>query len=269
MPEVPDPLPPYDLVDDSFPVPQLPGRVIPGADDDEVHGALGADLLLQANNCVRAHGSFHLALSGGSTPLPFYRCLMVDPRFRQLPWERTHLWVVDERCVPPDDERCNFLHIRETIVEHVDIPPHQVHPVDAHLPGAAAAYERTLKECLAWREVGHDRLDFVLLGMGEDGHTASLFPRSPALLERAALVADNAGPTVTPPARVTMTYRLLNASRLVAVLVTGVKKHATLRRVAAAGADEAPALPILGISPTGGELRWYLDRAACTGVAPV
>lgn len=256
---------PYDLVDDSFPVPALPGRVVTGIDADDVHGALGADLLLQATNCVRAHGDFHLALSGGSTPLPFYRCLMVDPRFRQLPWERTHLWIVDERCVPPDDERCNFLHIRETIVEHVDIPPQQVHPVDAHLPGAAAAYDRALRETLAWREPGHDRLDFVLLGMGDDGHTASLFPHSPALAEPDALIVANDGPAVTPPPRVTMTYRLLNASRFVAVLVLGARKHAALERVAKAGPEDADRLPIRGITPTGGELRWYLDRAACTG----
>jgi 6-phosphogluconolactonase len=256
---------PYDLVDDSFAVPALPGRVVTGIDADDVHGALGADLLLQATNCVRAHGDFHLALSGGSTPLPFYRCLMVDPRFRQLPWERTHLWIVDERCVPPDDERCNFLHIRETIVEHVDIAPQQVHPVDAHLPGAAAAYDRALRETLAWREPGHDRLDFVLLGMGDDGHTASLFPHSPALAEPDALVIANDGPAVTPPPRITMTYRLLNASRFVAVLVLGARKHAALERVAKAGPEDADRLPIRGIAPTGGELRWYLDRAACTG----
>jgi len=249
---------PYDLVDDSFPVPALPGRVVTGVDADDVHGSLGADLLLQANNCVRAHGDFHLALSGGSTPLPFYRCLMVDPRFRQLPWERTHLWVVDERCVEPDDDRCNFLHIRETIVEHVDIPPQQVHPMDAHHPGAAEAYDRALRETLAWREVGHDRLDYVLLGMGDDGHTASLFPHSPALEVADRLACFNRGPAVTPPDRVTMTYTLLNGARFVGALVVGRKKAAMINRIAN-GIDTPREIPIKGIAPVGGEFRWYLD----------
>jgi len=252
---------PYDLVDDSFPVPALPGRVVTGVDADDVHGSLGADLLLQANNCVRAHGDFHLALSGGSTPLPFYRCLMVDPRFRQLPWERTHLWVVDERCVEPDDDRCNFLHIRETIVEHVDIPPQQVHPMDAHRPGAAEAYDRALRETLAWREVGHDRLDFVLLGMGGDGHTASLFPHSDALRVDDRFACFNRGPQVTPPDRVTMTYPLINSARFIGILVLGKKKAHMVHRIAT-GAETAAEIPIKGIAPVGGEFRWYLDAAA-------
>ncbi len=258
---------PYDIVDDSFSAPALPGRVVASPTADDVFSALGADLLVHANNCVRAYGDFHLALSGGSTPMPFYQCLMVDPRFRQFPWERTHLWMVDERCVDPDDDRCNFKHIRETIVEHVDIAPHQVHPMNAQCPGAASAYDALLRETLAWRERGHDRLDFVLLGMGSDGHTASLFPHSPALHEASAFVAHNDGPTVTPPARVTMTYPFLNASRFLAVLVIGQAKHQTLCRVANAQRSDASQWPIRGIAPVGGELQWYLDRAACTGTS--
>lgn len=249
-----------------LPKPDLPGTVVVRESADETLDPLAADLLFQAKGCVRAFGDFHLALSGGSTPEPLYRRLMYDPNYRDLPWKRTHLWIVDERRAPLDDDRSNFKMIRETIVLHSDIPAEQVHPIEAMSDTADVDYEAELKEHLGWREKGHDRLDFVLLGMGGDGHTASLFPRSPALESGERLVVMNSGPTVTPPDRVTMTYKMLNASRFVGVLVVGEKKRAAMVKVAAAKGrrrELTPELPILGVMPLAGELRWYLDRGAC------
>jgi 6-phosphogluconolactonase len=245
--------------------PALPGTVVVRESADEVIDAIAADLFMQARNCVRTFGDFHLALSGGSTPEPLYRRLMYDPGFRELPWKRTHLWLVDERRVPPDDDRSNFKMIRETIVMHSDIPREQVHPINTGAAAPAVEYEAALRESLAWREKGHDRLDFVVLGMGEDGHTASLFPHSPALGVEDRLVTMNSGPRVTPPERITMTYNLINASRFIAILITGEKKRPALERVLSrdggrAGREE---LPILGVAPLAGELRWYLDKPAC------
>lgn len=254
------------------PTPALPGTVIVREDEEHLHAALGSDLLVHAHNCVRRFGDFHLALSGGSTPLPFYRRLMVDPAFREFPWKRTHLWLVDERRVPLTDDRSNWKHIAELLVDHSDIPVAHAHAIDATAVDADIRYERELQQALAWREKGHDRLDFVLLGMGDDGHTASLFPRSPALQAGERLVVINTGPAVTPPDRVTLTFRAINAARLIAVLVTGAKKQSTITRVIrGGGADD---LPILGVRPVAalngddatngtGELRWYLDRQAC------
>jgi 6-phosphogluconolactonase len=254
----------YRVEEDATP-PDLPGRVTMRADAHDVHTVLAADLMIHANNCVRAFGDFHLALSGGSTPMPFYERLMVDPAYRAFPWKRTHLWIVDERRVPETDERSNFKHIAEILVDHSDIPPSQVHPMRAHEEDADKRYERELREILEWREPGHDRLDFVLLGMGDDGHTASLFPNSPALGERERLVTINDGAGVTPP-RVTMTYKLINASRFIAVLVTGAKKAPMLARVAQQK-DEPNEIPVLGVRPLGGEgateLSWYVDEDAC------
>ena len=116
---------------------------------------------------------------------------------------------------------------------------------------------------MEWRERGQDRLDYVLLGLGADGHTASLFPRSPALIEDARLIRINSGPTVVPPDRVTMTLPLINSARLVAVMVTGEAKQEIVKRLAANGHATVTDLPIRGIRPHGGVLRWYLDRAAC------
>jgi len=247
--------------------PALPGQVVLRPDTESLFSVLAADLLIHATNCVRTFGDFHLALSGGSTPMPLYRRLMVDPAYRSFPWERTHLWIVDERRVPVTDERSNYRAIAGYIVDHTDIPPAQAHPIAATEPDADTRYERELKETLAWREKGHDRLDYILLGMGADAHTASLFPHSPALGERSRFVAINAGPTVTPPDRVTMTFPLINASRFISILVTGEGKRDTIARVAA-GAGEVEDLPVRGVTPLGcedgaGVLRWYLDHAAC------
>lgn len=267
-------------LDGAPPRPALPGSVVMRPTGDELIDAVAADMLVQAMACVRQFGDFHIALSGGSTPLPLYRRLMYDPAYRQLPWQRTHLWIVDERRVPFDDERSNFGQINDLIGLHADIPRHQVHPIPALEPDADVRYEKELAEVLLWRERGHDRLDYVLLGMGSDAHTASLFPRSPALMAELAeangharhptpprMVRINAGANVTPPDRVTMTLALLNNARFVSVLVTGASKRPTIERVCAAhatGARSAIAdVPIAGVSPRAGELRWYLDHDAC------
>lgn len=252
-----------------FTRPALPGAVVVRESADEVIDAALADLFMHALACARAFGDFHLALSGGGTPMPMYRRLMYDPAYREFPWTRTHLWIVDERRVPFDDDRSNFRHIDEIIGHHSGIPREQVHPIRATEPDADAAYERLLRDTLEWREKGQDRLDYVLLGMGADAHTASLFPRSPALRPAPGgpqWVRINAGPSVTPPDRVTMTYQLINAARFIAVLATGAAKRPTIARVAAAASLSPPPiddLPILGVRPVAGELRWYLDAEAC------
>jgi len=275
--------------------PALPGSAVVRPNVDALVDAIAADMMVHAMNCVRSFGDFHLALSGGSTPLPLYKRLMYDPNYRGFPWARTHLWIVDERRVAFDDAKSNFRSISETIGDHSGIPPEQVHPIFAMADDADTAYETLLRETLAWREPGHDRLDYVLLGMGADAHTASLFPHSPALkqelepLRRASrgkqsgrvsidagvegddapprLVRINAGENVTPPDRVTMTLHLINASRFIGVMVTGKGKRGTIEKLVATPRPVTPdvieELPILGLSPLGGTQRWYLDADAC------
>jgi 6-phosphogluconolactonase len=255
-------VPPIPLEEGGVSAPRLPGQVVVREDIEDLGSALGAELLIHAHNCVRTFGDFHLALSGGSTPLPFYHRLMVDPMFRSFPWNRTHLWMVDERRVPLEDDRSNYRHIHEILVDHSDIPKANVHPMVAMREDADVVYEGELREVLAWREKGHDRLDFVLLGLGGDGHTASLFPRSPALAERERLVRINAGPTVTPPDRVTMTFPLINATRFVAFLVTGAGKREMVARIGR-GRDTVEDVPALGVHPVGGVLKWFIDSDAC------
>lgn len=255
--------PPIELVPDP-PRPDLPGEVIIRRDADAVIDALGLDLLMQAKACVRKFGNFHLALSGGSTPLPLYRRLMFDPMLRDLPWQYTHLWIVDERRVPYDDDRSNFKQINEIIGMQSGIPKEQVHPMPVE-DDADIRYEHELRSVLGWREKGHDRLDFVILGMGDDLHTASLFPGSRALQagdDRLIVLNDGAG--VTPPPRITMTYSLLNAARTLALLVTGKGKRDAIARLQDDSLIPEQA-PVVGLRPMAGELRWYLDHAACPG----
>lgn len=264
---------PIEIVEDTpIALPKLPGSVVAANTPERLHERLGGELMVHALDCVNRFGSFHLALSGGGTPMPFYTRLMTDPNYRAMPWRRTHLWIVDERRAPFEDDASNYKHIHEIIVDHSDIPAAQVHPILAMEPDAPAQYERALREALGQRESagadGSGGLDFVLLGMGDNGHTASLFPETAVLDERVRWVSTCEGPTVTPPPRVTMTYPLINAARFVAVLVVGANKAAMISRVAN-GNDDFHALPIKGIRPRDGALSWYLDRAACGDTAPV
>ncbi|TVQ34379.1 MAG: hypothetical protein EA376_00235 [Phycisphaeraceae bacterium] len=143
--------------------PDLPGVVVVRRGVDDLIDAIASDLVIHAHNCVRAFGDFHLALSGGPAAEPLYMRLMTDPSYRNLPWRRTHLWLVEERRVGFEDERSAFRRIRETIVDHSGIPPEQTHPIFPLADDADERYEAELRETLGWREKGHDRLDFALL----------------------------------------------------------------------------------------------------------
>lgn len=243
---------------------------------DVLFDDLAIALATAATEAVKERGVFHVALSGGSTPEPFYMHLCIDPRYRGIPWEKMHVWIVDERRVPEDHDKSNIKMIRESFTNHLTMKKRQVHPMPVLLDDPASAYIEEMErvfESTAASQPGASlvtgssipRLDFVLLGMGDDGHTASLFPHSPALNEKAKWIANNDGPKVTPPPRVTMTYPLLNAARELVVLCIGAKKHAMLKRVSdqlqKAGPDPQN-LPITGIQPKQGRLTWYLDAAA-------
>lgn len=247
-----------------MPPPRLTGDLHVADTADQLYDDLASVLMATAFRALEKRGGFQLALSGGKTPEPFYMRLMLDPRFRFIPWKDTHLWLVDERCVPLDDERSNFCMIRQILADQVPTPRRQVHDMPATEPDAAEQYEAALRT-----QLGDDgALDFVLLGMGDDGHTASLFPQSPALAQTERWVVPNEGPTVIPPPRLTMTYPLLNGAAEVAILVTGANKWPAIRRVDEQLRKNGPDpqhLPVTGIEPEDGELTWYLDAAAAGG----
>ena len=239
----------------------LRGQLVIEASPEAVAQRLADDLIRFLHERLTQASTVHLALSGGTSPQGLYQLLATDARYLPGDWAQTHLWMVDERCVPAGDPRLNFAMIRSTLIDKVPIPPTQVHPMPVDLAGADRRYQDDLRRALA-----DGRLDAAVLGMGPDGHTASLFPYSPALDERETWVRFNDGDhMLAPRPRLTLTYPILCTARFLAGLVTGAGKHPALL-AAARAPDDLHAHPIVGIKPAGdSKLVWYLDRAAAYG----
>jgi 6-phosphogluconolactonase len=210
-----------------------------------------------AGASIAARGTFHVALAGGSTPRELYERLAREPG---LDRERWHAWFGDERCVAPADERSNFRMARLTLLEPGGIPRERWHPMFAagdEPEAAARAYEDELRRALG----PEPRLDLALLGMGADGHTASLFPESAALdacERRVVAVPAWRGRDV---ARLTLTIGMLSSARALLFLVAGEEKRATLRAVLA-GEAGARALPAALVCAAHADPLWIVDRAA-------
>jgi 6-phosphogluconolactonase len=212
-----------------------------------------------AGEAVASRGRFSVALSGGSTPGVLYRLLAEEPQRSSIAWKQVHLFWGDERCVPPDHPESNYRLAHETLIAHVSIPPQNVHRLRGELEPAAAArsYERELQDFFCGPK---PRFDLVLLGIGSDGHTASLFPRSEALAETGRLaVAVTAHYGDRPAERVTLTLPAINSARQVWFLVSGVAKAEIVQRVLE---DADPHLPARLVRPAAGQLTWLLDAAA-------
>ncbi len=200
-------------------------------------------------------------LSGGSTPQEVYAYLAAHYRDR-LPWQRIHIFWGDERYVPHDDPRSNYGMARETLLRHLPVPTENVHPMPTYMHDparAAQAYESTLRGFFGG---AGPRFDLVLLGVGADGHTASLFPGTPALHETTHWVTTAAGPDVL---RLTLTYPALNRAATVFVLVRGDTKAEVVYR-ALRSQEPRERCPIRGIRPEDGDLHWWLDRDAARGL---
>ncbi len=243
---------PFELVPEPTP-PDLPGSVVLRETLDETLDAVAADLLMQAYACVRAFGDFHLAVSVGPVQETLYLRLLTDPTYRDLPWKRTHLWLIDELPLGAEDERSHFSQIRDILVEHADIPRGQVHAARGGEPDAAERYETELRESLVWREKGHDRIDLAVVALGEDGSIGGLLPGMGGV--HGGLVAT------APDGRVTMTHRLLNSSRLIQAIATGEAARPVIAQLVERRVNRVE-LPAAGLKPLAGTLRWYLDRAA-------
>jgi 6-phosphogluconolactonase len=219
-----------------------------------------------AADSIQDHGSFTVALAGGSTPRRLYSLLAEEGRSapgRGIPWPKIHLFWGDERHVPPDHEESNYRMAHETLISKAPIPPENVHRIPAERPDAmqaAAEYEETLARLVQRDEAGFPRLDLVLLGMGPDGHTASLFPGSSLLHEDLKTVA-----TVKlekPGAwRITLTPPVLNGAARILFLVSGRDKAVAAREVLE-GEWDPDRLPSQMIAPRDGELIWLLDEEA-------
>jgi 6-phosphogluconolactonase len=218
--------------------------------------AAAGHFVAAAGDAIDSHGQFVVALSGGSTPRDTYRRLGTDA----LMWSRVQVLWGDERCVPPDHAESNYRMAHETLLERVPVPAANVHRIHGEddPATAAAAYEATLR-ALA-------RIDLVLLGLGVDGHTASLFPGSAAIQEQTRWVMAAYAPAASMW-RVTLTPAVINAAAEVLFLVSGGAKAGILRRVLE-GPRRLQELPAQAIVPSNGRLRWCVDTAAAAELAP-
>ena len=229
-------------------------------DSKEALGEAAADQVVALIESLPGGARFSLALSGGSTPRPLHRALATKYR-DAIDWNRVHVFWGDDRVVPPDDADSNYRMARETLLDHVPIPDENVHPIpsDAGSPEEAAAqYEQTLKAFFG--DGGPPQFDLMIMGMGPDGHTASLFPGVPALQEKERWAAGVEAPQHIGPhvPRVTLTLPVINHSKQLFYLVAGESKQEPLKAVLN-GEPGAGAYPTSQVHARQG-LVWFLDQ---------
>jgi 6-phosphogluconolactonase len=214
---------------------------------------------------VQRSGRFAVALAGGSTPKTLYRLLAEDFRER-IDWNRVHLFWADERCVPPSHADSNFGMVRDTLLAHVAVPEANVFRMRGEDPpeAAAAEYERIIRDEFHLGSGEWPRFDLVLLGLGDDGHTASLFPGSAAVKVVDRLVSANYIEKLDAH-RLTMTFPVINRASNIAFLVSGKSKANALKGVLAANGDENE-FPARRAIPVNGRLVWIVDEDAASDV---
>jgi 6-phosphogluconolactonase len=229
---------------------------------EALSAAVASDILQLALQKVRKGGRLTLALAGGSTPRRLYRLLSTEPYCSGIPWNRVEVFWGDERCVPPNHPKSNFRMAQQMLLSRVPVPAGNIHRIPTELrkpEKIAAAYERILRRFF---KVPHGRwpiFDLMLVGVGTDGHTASLLPRSPELFERRHLAVAVVDAVDFP--RITLTVPVFSHAEHMICMAAGAAKAPILRRVFH-GDAASRLLPIRQISPVRGAVKWYLDRAA-------
>jgi 6-phosphogluconolactonase len=240
------------------------------ADAGELAEVGAAEVLERLTRAVRDGRPFRVALAGGQTPRGVYERLaaLAARGGREDDWSQAHVFWGDERAVPPDDAESNYRMARETLLAHVPIPDGQVHRIPAEradAAGAAETYERELREAFHLEAGEWPRFDLVILGLGADGHVASLFPGSKALDERRRLAVANRVERLEAH-RITLTFPVFNHAAFVLFLVSGPEKAAVLRAVLH-GDDGPDRYPAQRIQPESGSVLWLVDRAAAARIS--
>jgi 6-phosphogluconolactonase len=234
------------------------------ADVEGVSRAAAEEFVRCAGEAIAARNHFSVALSGGSTPHRLFQLLAAEPYHDQVDWGGLEVFWGDERSVPPDHHDSNYRMAKEALLTRVPLRSANVHRIKAERPdrdAAAREYQETIARVFGVPPDGEPpAFDLVLLGMGPDGHTASLFPNTTALAETTRWVVVNHVPKFNTD-RVTLTYPILNNAHEVLFLVGGADKAEPLREVLE-GPPDPLRLPSQKIQPTGGKLVWYLDRLA-------
>jgi len=238
--------------------------------DAEALALRAADVFaMAAQAAAAARGRFAAALSGGETPRALYRLLARQQFAQKVPWRRVHLYWGDERCVPPDDPASNYGMARDVFIRHVPIAAEQVHRMrgEEDPEASALAYEQELRALAKLERPASDVpvFDLVLLGLGRDGHVASLFPHSDALEIEERFCAATEAPDGSP--RLTVTLPVLNSARRVVFVVAGADKAGMVAEVFE-GFRVPKAVPAQAVAPVKGQLLWLLDQAAAAELSP-
>jgi 6-phosphogluconolactonase len=232
----------------------------------ELFGAAAEEVVRIAKESVTAEGRFTIALSGGSTPKSLYNLLATNAK-TEMPWDRTYFFWGDERHVPPDDPESNYRMAKEAMLSKVPVAAANVFRFEAENPDASAAalaYEKTLQKFFSLEGGQVPKFDLILLGIGPDGHTASLFPGTAALQEKSRLVVSNWVAKFNTD-RLTFTLPVLNAAHNVMFLVSGTDKAPALQAILEGDAP-GEQYPAKLVKPTDGKLIWMVDRAAASGL---
>lgn len=216
----------------------------------------------RCEEAVAERGAFTLALSGGTTPIPLFRLLAGPDWTERLPWDKIAIYWVDERCVGPEHPDSNYGMARRELLSHVPAIHFYRMKGEGNPVDAAQTYEAMLKEHFELTGNELPRFDLMLLGMGDDGHTGSIFPGSPALVEKKRLVIDQYVPERKAD-RLTLTLPVLNNARCCMFMIEGREKHDVLSR--ALNLLSEPTLPAQMVRPTFGDLIWIVDEAAAMG----
>jgi 6-phosphogluconolactonase len=244
-------------------MPAAPDIRIASEDSQWAHEA-AALVHAVSDEAIAARGRFLLALSGGSTPKALYQALASREWKDRFNWSRTFFLFGDERCVPPDHPQSNFAMAQAALFQPLGIPPHHVYRMHGELPdplAAAQAYEAILRQLTRCTAPDMPRLDLILLGLGEDGHTASLFPGTAALQDSTRAVAVSQAPTGVT-SRLTLTLGVINRATVVLFLVSGTGKAPIVRAILEPGSEANRMFPASLVAPRDGRLIWMLDRSA-------
>ena len=237
-------------------------EIIICGDADELNRKAAERFVLLANEAAAKAGRFTAALSGGSTPRTLYSLLAMPDYKESIPWSQVHLFWGDERCVPPDHQDSNYRMAREALLSKITIPTDNVHRMagEKEPQVAAVEYEEQLRKLFQPPPGALPRFDLILLGLGEDGHTVSLFPGSEALDEQERLVI---APYIEKlqTHRITLSLPVINEAAVILFLVAGKSKSAIVKKVLAENA-ESSALPAARVQPKNGKLTWLIDRDA-------
>lgn len=233
--------------------------------DSQAVAEAAAEFMLEVGReAVRAKGRFVLALSGGTTPETLYRVLASPAFINRFDWSSTIFFFSDERCVAPNDPRSNYALADKTLFTPLNIPPSQIYRMagESSNPQAAASeYEQQLRLATNTAPSVPPSLDLILLGLGEDGHTASLFPGSPILRDSRRAIATTQSPK-DPPNRLTMTLAAINRASVVLFLTTGSDKAEVVRAILDPKTEAERQLPASLVKPEEGRLTWFLDQTA-------